>query len=312
MSTAPQTALCPMDAGATFLRERSWEGVSVAHTRVRTCAYTEHTHDEHQVVILLGASLRGRFTTRAGLRLSGLAAAGNIIVLPSGNQHAVEGEGDVEYLKINLDPGLVARAAPEAGSSRASIAERWVSRDPVIWQIGAAFRAALDDGGPRERLFAESLASVLVAHLLASYPGAAAEARRSGGLAGATLRRATDFIRDNLGREVSLGEIAGAAGLSQYHFAREFKRATGLTPHQFVTRERVLAARRLLETTRLPLVEVGLRSGFSSQSHFTRVFHKETAMTPGRYRESAGGRVAGAIAARSVNDEQAREIPAAV
>jgi AraC family transcriptional regulator len=80
--------------------------------------------------------------------------------------------------------------------------------------------------------------------------------------------------------------LADVAGMSVFHFAREFKRSTGTTPHQYLIKLRVERAKALLATPDLPLIEVGLRSGFSHQSHFTRLFRRETGTTPSSYRNN--------------------------
>jgi AraC family transcriptional regulator len=98
------------------------------------------------------------------------------------------------------------------------------------------------------------------------------------------LRRVTEFIEENLERDLSLAEIAEIADLSPFHFARAFKQATGSTPIQFLTRRRIDLAKRLLVESEAPIVEVGLRAGFKNQSHFTTLFRKVTAMTPKAYR----------------------------
>jgi AraC family transcriptional regulator len=72
--------------------------------------------------------------------------------------------------------------------------------------------------------------------------------------------------------------------MSNFHFAREFKRTTGTTPHQYLIKFRVERAKALLAEAQLPLTEVGLQSGFSHQSHFTRLFRRFTGTTPHSYR----------------------------
>jgi AraC family transcriptional regulator len=103
-------------------------------------------------------------------------------------------------------------------------------------------------------------------------------------LTGQRLRLVTDYIADNYGRDLSLAELAGVASMSPFHFVREFKRSTGTTPHQYLIKFRIDRAKALLATSKLPLVEVGFRSGFSHQSHFTRLFHRLTGTTPQSYR----------------------------
>jgi AraC family transcriptional regulator len=106
----------------------------------------------------------------------------------------------------------------------------------------------------------------------------------TGGLSARKLRRVTDFIAENYDHEVRLAELAHVAGMSSFHFAREFKKTTGITPHQYLIKYRVERAKSLLARDDLPLIEVGLRSGFSHQSHFTRLFRRITGTTPNTYR----------------------------
>lgn len=106
----------------------------------------------------------------------------------------------------------------------------------------------------------------------------------TGGLSARKLRKVTDFIAANYDHEVKLAELAQVAGMSSFHFAREFKKTTGITPHQYLIKYRIERAKSLLERDDLPLTEVGLRSGFSHQSHFTRLFRRITGTTPHLYR----------------------------
>jgi AraC family transcriptional regulator len=98
------------------------------------------------------------------------------------------------------------------------------------------------------------------------------------------LRQVTDFISYNYSRDIKLAELAQVAGMSSFHFAREFKRTTGTTPHQYLIKFRIERAKALLAKRDLPLIEVSLRSGFSHQSHFTRLFRRVTGTTPHSYR----------------------------
>lgn len=99
------------------------------------------------------------------------------------------------------------------------------------------------------------------------------------------LKRVTDFIEAELGRGISLDDIARIAGLSPFHFSRVFKMATGDTPYRFLGTRRLARARALLSGA-TPLAEIALACGFASQSHFTAAFTKSFGMSPGRYRRS--------------------------
>jgi AraC family transcriptional regulator len=99
------------------------------------------------------------------------------------------------------------------------------------------------------------------------------------------LRYAIEFINDNLGRNISLAEIAANVEMSPFHFARMFKRSMGLAPHQYVLEQRIDRAKTLLSETALSLTEIAYRLGFASQSHFTAVFRRLTSTTPEAYRK---------------------------
>ena len=123
--------------------------------------------------------------------------------------------------------------------------------------------------------------------------------RMVGDLPACRLRRVTQYIQDNLHRKLRLGELSAHVHMSPYHFARLFKRSTGVPPHRFQVLRRIeearalLAARRvsiaaiartLLTTGELSIGEVARLVGFQTTSHFTTVFRRITGATPSAYR----------------------------
>jgi AraC-like DNA-binding protein len=100
------------------------------------------------------------------------------------------------------------------------------------------------------------------------------------------LRRSIELMRDNYARDLPLGEIAAAAYMSEFHFARLFKRLTGHTPHAYLAGLRIEHAGRLLAETDLSIGEIAGRVGYQSGSHFGRVFRAATGLTPSAYRDA--------------------------
>ena len=99
------------------------------------------------------------------------------------------------------------------------------------------------------------------------------------------LRAVEEYIEEHLDGCPTLAQLAAVVRLNPYHFARQFKAATGLPPHQYVILRRVERAKQLLQAgTDLSLAEVALRAGFSDQSQFSRHFNRLVGVTPGQFR----------------------------
>lgn len=272
-------------SAVVFKRRAAWDGIRLEHFRFRAGELAEHHHREHLVLVSLSRACGGEIRTASGFRAR-TEERGGVCVVPSGLPFSAKLEGEAEHLALYLDPSLVVRAASEGlVSGGVEVVERSSQSDTVVSSVALALLAEMESEEPGGRLYAESLANVLAVHLLRHYTASGAGPRRfAGGLPAQKLRRVLSFVSDNYERELSLAELAGVAGMSTFHFAREFKKTTGTTPHQHLIKFRVERAKALLAGSALPLVEVGLRSGFSHQSHFTRLFHKLTGTTPHSYR----------------------------
>src|SRR5213594_3658070 len=119
--------------------------------------------------------------------------------------------------------------------------------------------------------------------------------RTDGDLPACRLRRVTAYIDENLRRELRLAELSAVVHMSPYHFARLFKRSTGVPPHRFLVRHRIDEACALLAARKVPIAEIARSVGFRTPSHFTTTFRRVAGITPSVYRsrpnkaESQGG-----------------------
>jgi AraC family transcriptional regulator len=152
-----------------------------------------------------------------------------------------------------------------------------------------AVDAELTAGGAGGRLAAESLANVLAVHLIRHALAPCRPARGpDGALPRARLRAVAEYVEEHLVAGPTLAQLAAVARLSVYHFARQFKAATGLAPHQYVIARRVERARQLLQTgDDFSLAEVATQAGFTDQSQFSRHFKRLVGVTPGQFRMPA-------------------------
>lgn len=90
----------------------------------------------------------------------------------------------------------------------------------------------------------------------------------------------------NIGERHTLGSLAGIVGMSPRNLARHFAQATGTTPHEFIERARVDAARMMLEGSDRPLKAVAFDCGFGSADRMRIVFSTRLGVTPVQYRAS--------------------------
>jgi AraC family transcriptional regulator len=140
------------------------------------------------------------------------------------------------------------------------------------------------------RLYADSLAMGLAMQLVRRYSSLKDVQIGHGGMAPHRLRKAVGLIDNHLAGEeegrVALRAVAKDVGMSYFHFSRAFKQSMGMSPTSYIAERRIERAKKLIQETDLPISEVALRSGFSSQSHFTTAFHKIAGVTPRAFRAS--------------------------
>ena len=107
-----------------------------------------------------------------------------------------------------------------------------------------------------------------------------------GGLSPGAMRRVREYVEVHLGENIDLLMLAGVAGLSVHHFARQFKQSAGVAPHAYLTQKRVERAQEMLVQTDLSLAEIAFAVGFFDQGHLARHFRHMLGTTPREFRWS--------------------------
>lgn len=176
--------------------------------------------------------------------------------------------------------------AEGAEVSSLEIIPRCGAHDPLILGIAAALEEELAAGGPSPRLYVDSLITALATHLAARCSNRLPRSVRAG-IAPMQLRRTIEFMRDNLHRDISLSEMSGVAQMSKYHFAKCFKLATGMPPHQHLIQLRIEQACRRIKNRKLSLEEIAYRVGYLDKNYFVAQFRRITGTTSHGYRHGA-------------------------
>ncbi len=193
-----------------------------------------------------------------------------------------------QTLHLRLSKDLLTRTAEEVAGydpTHLSLVARSGFQDPLLTQIGLTLWRELEQRSPAGKLYAQTSAQMLAIHLLRHYTSVGEAIKEpSQGLTYQQMRRVIDCVQAHLGQDLSLEVLAQQAGFSPYHFARLFRQTTGESPHQFVLRQRIERAQRLLKETDVPLAHIALESGFANQSHLALAFKRHLGLTPRAYR----------------------------
>ncbi|MEO3431909.1 AraC family transcriptional regulator [Inquilinus sp. CAU 1745] len=164
------------------------------------------------------------------------------------------------------------------------VLHRGTFTSPTIRSAQRQLWRLCDEEGAPSRLLAQAAGCEILAELcrLAGSPLASAR----GGLAPWAERRCLELMRERLSDDISLDELAAEARLSPFHFARMFKQSLGVPPRVYLTRLRVEKACELLEHTDIPVTEIALEVGYSSNQVLARVFLKHMRLSPSDYRRA--------------------------
>ena len=265
----------PLDA-AEFKRPAHRPGVELYRAHIVRHAFEPHTHDAFG----LGAIDSGveRFRYRGA---DHLAPADTLVLMNPDELHTGRAETSAgwRYRMLYLDTAALEQLTGERG---------W-------W-----FADALDHDAPRARRVSRLLRQLWHAHEPLAFDGLlldlidelrpsarVAQPARSEGL----LRFAPviEHLRAHLAQRVTLDELAAVAGLSPFHFLRQFKRAHHATPQQMLMALRLFEAKRLLAAAEAP-AQVAAAVGLADQAHLTRAFANRYGVTPARYQQQLGTR----------------------
>jgi AraC family transcriptional regulator len=280
--------LLPFEPAASSHR-LGWVGLEAVRNRAAPASELHAPPLTHHRLLLVTRPPEELHLLYDGVKRHVPPPAGSIMLVPAGSPALWRWSGSFHSLHIYLEPGLVARVGAEAfglDPARLTVPPLDALELPHLRAAMSAVDAELTAGGAGGQLAAESLANVLAVHLIrhVSAPRQSAR-RRNGTLPRAKLRAVVEYIEEHLDSGPTLEQMAAIARLSPNYFAWQFKRATGLPPHQYVLDRRVERAKQFLQIeSDLSLAEVVASAGFSDQSQFSHHFKRLVGVTPGQFR----------------------------
>jgi AraC family transcriptional regulator len=280
----------PFEADAASDR-LGWVGLEAARYRAAPASELSPPAGTHHRLVLFARPPEELDLLYEGVKRHVPPPAGSIALVPAGCPAWWRWSGRMDSLHVLLEPGLVTRVAAEAfdlDPARLTLPPLDALDLPHLRAAMGAVDAELTASGAGGRLAAESLANVLAVHLIRHILAPRRPPRgRDGVLTRGRLRAVVEYIEGHLDVGPTREQMAAVARLSTYHFARQFKAATGLPPHRYVIMRRVERAKQLLQVGDLSLAEVAARAGFADQSQLSRHFQRLVGVTPGRFRTPA-------------------------
>jgi len=260
-----------------FWRERRFDDLECLKARFTRHSYAPHVHDTFALGVILGGAEAFRYR---GARH--VAPAGSVVAVNPDELHdgAPAGES-FAYRMLYPSVALVQAIADELGDRPAGFPAFMapVTEDAEV-ALGLSEAHALMEAHA-DSLAVDQAFTAALSLMVRRHSESRPQGRRLGQEA-APIRRARRLADDLYMQDLTLDELAAAAGLSRYYFLRAFRREVGVTPHAYLTGRRIAAAKGLLAGAQ-PLSEVALACGFYDQSHFSRSFKGCTGVTPGQY-----------------------------
>jgi len=184
----------------------------------------------------------------------------------------------IEGVNVHFDPSWLAQSGLQTNGQHGASALRYDLSDALLTQMVRAIHEDALAGMPLGPAYAEALGAAALRRMayLESRPRPREYAHAP------MMQKAVEYIQDNFRDELTLLMVANAVDYpgDLYSFIRSFKKAHGLTPHQYIIESRLQAARTLITSGQCDVTEAAFTCGFSTASHFSATFRKRWGVSP--------------------------------
>ncbi|MFN8655191.1 MAG: AraC family transcriptional regulator [Candidatus Obscuribacterales bacterium] len=200
-----------------------------------------------------------------------------VSLIPSGEVGQWSCQDPHNTLMFSINSGLFADIALDAGlPADGDLPLAAPLHDEFVRAVMLALREEARCGFASGQMYGDSIATALAAHLMTKYSLSKHKLTAPKGKMGTeAVNEVIDWLNEHYTKDVSVADLSEQANLSPYHFCRMFKTSTGMTPHQYLIKIRLKAARELVKSDNtLTLKQIAQRVGFFDASHLSRHFKR--------------------------------------
>lgn len=275
----------------TSSKDLGWESIVVKEYLLPPTKHFCPGVPEHDLFLCLSTRPYRIHQVMGEQNYVGIYSRGDISIVPAGTKGQYHTEGTDHFLQIKIEPELllqVARKTGELNVNTLQLIPKFKERNSNIEQIMMMLHCELIRGSAcASQLYIESLTNALAINLLRDYTVEKKDlSLNSVGLNDSKLLIVTNYINENISAEIKLSDLAALAGISQFHFSRLFKQSVGISPIEYLLKQRIERAKLLLKNSELSVTEIALACGFNSHSHLGKYFRQLTGFSPSEYRLS--------------------------
>lgn len=203
---------------------------------------------------------------------------GDIVYLNCYYPHAYEAMEELETIWFHYD-GIAASAYDRALLENTNGIFNLEDRIPCITYIEKIYHTYQESTDTNEAVITSYITMVL-SELLRH--GSKETLENSNRVTKITMK----YIQEHLTNDLSIKKLAQQVSLSEYYFARTFKKECGYSPHEYIVKTRITRAKELLKSSTHAQKEIAIMCGFPNESCFVTSFKKNTGVTPGVFRET--------------------------
>ena len=254
------------------------------HSTPQSANYGEREQTTHTLFLYEGEPVRAAWQV-SGKRFNGWVRPGHLWIAPRSMPHRSSFQGPHGGVLLSIGNSQLERHIGPLMRGRTELEPSFNLEDGQLEHLLRGLLAVAQDGSCADALVGELLINATCIRLAKRYAVSKLQiVPHRGGLPAARLKRVLEYIDANLGKNITLSELANVVDMSLYYFAVLFRQSTGVSPHRYVLHQRVERAKGLLRNPKLSVLDVSINVGFEHQNNFARAFRRVIGVSPTQFR----------------------------